>query len=271
VPTCLQRSTRPPVASLLQVRPVSCPCLTSTTSVTSDQHAAVFPRSTSLLSRSPLYRLATFSALASHDATRAPKTITPCCTLPKGVDARDNADVVTDGADHGSPSSSSSPMSHPLAHRTHAHAQSCRCVAAASSTRSPTGMSALVPLRAHTHFCPPAQCSHASGSAAVAPSATLASSTLAVLLAEAGASAVWCCKTAQGRASAYASAATMALNRAQYDAATRRDKRRAHARCAAEKPPTGHNTASRLDAAGGEHTRKALPTGHDNEDVIWGE
>ena len=151
-----------------------------------------------------------------------PETIAACCTLPKDYGPCDNADMVTDAADHGSQSSLSSPVSHPYLHPSslnpHSHLAVSLCAGIVKY------------LLAHGHvgcgalwgphpFSPQAQ-SHASGSAAVAPSATLASSTLVVLLAEAGASAAWCSKTAQGRARAYASAAKIALDRAQYDAAT---------------------------------------------------
>ena len=137
-----------------------------------------------------------------------PETIPPCWTLPKDDNAHDNDHMMTDVADRESQSLSSSPMSHLPLRLSSSNPHAC-------PTASLWNNGGIKHPLAHGHvsFCAPrsphpfslpAECPDASSYAAVAPSATLASSTLAVLLAGAGMNTVWCRKTAHGRASAYA-------------------------------------------------------------------
>ena len=119
-------------------------------------------------------------------------------------------------------------------------------------------------------FSPPTRCPNASGFAIVAPSATLASSTLAVLLEGVGASPSWCRKTAQGRESAYTRRCQKSplLCTVRYHDATK-------GACTGERTPkvltkgplTGHSTVPRHDmtqqkvSTYARHFRKDLRAG----------
>jgi hypothetical protein len=189
--------------------------------------------------------------------------VTLCCALPKGEDAHKDADVVTDVADRASHHHRDPPCRTrfcTLAHRAHAHAHTRPRLSAAAAPRASNRARAC---GSRSPWGPPpslpsAQRSNASGSAVVAPSAALASSTQCFGWRQARARYV--SQDGTGEASA-------CPDRARYAAATRRDKSECICKALPKGPPTGHDKALRRDAIKGERIYKALakappPTGN---------